>query len=140
MSEGGQVGECDWMVSLGLRCASLDTGDNAGVGCVDVWDEVVCEEGGVCRGGGRVGPAEEIRVEPGVGPLGGREVFFVREPAFVPAVDAVFFALGGGTARGGGLGGGVEYAADKGLGVVLKGQVGTCVGVSSADEVVVCGC
>ena len=65
---------------------------------VEAWDEASGEGGVLCGGGGWVGvaqeSAQEVGVNPGVFPLGGWSFFLVREPSFVPAVDAVLFVLG----------------------------------------------
>ena len=76
------------------------TGDVWAIG-IEARGELCGEAGLVRDGGGRVGVAEETRVDPGVLPLGGREFFVVWEPTLVPAVDAVCFSLGDRAARGG---------------------------------------
>ena len=37
---------------------------------------------------------EEVGIDPGMFPLGSREVVLIREPSFVPAVDAVLLPEG----------------------------------------------
>ena len=62
---------------------------------VEAWDEASGEGGVLCDGGGWVGVAQEVGVNPGVFPLGGWSFFLVREPSLVPAVDAVLLVLAG---------------------------------------------
>lgn len=79
---------------------------------VKVRDEIGSEGGLGSNGSSWVGVTEQVGVDPGVFPLGGRSVVLVREPSFAPTVDVVLFALSERSACGGGFGDGVEDAVN----------------------------
>ena len=93
---------------------------DVGVAKIEAGDEVGGERRWGSNGSGWVGAAEEVRVDPGAFPPGGRAVVLVREPSFVPAVNAVFFSVGESPTRCGGFGDGTHNAGNNLLGVILQ--------------------